>query len=455
MDGQDDPKDGRPASRPPPTELLFAKRLAEYTTLTGVRVGDELIDAIQPFESLTKDYTSRDLAALRKAVAKACRHVDRSTLVDVLDGRSPLRFDTGDRPGQLMRSSIKRVSASGWLAIFLGLLSLYLVVYFTQWEARAGKTIARLDEYFAFDYDGQVWHLAERISAIADDAAMNQPIPNVRSALVQNYLSTITHFRKFYSEQAMIYDEVGRLLVAPSFPAWPGHVTGWFRRFLDDEATGGPADADRSGAGSDLAEVEGRLDALSDEIAHVRAMLARDGSQPTQVRSEADNALANQHLEAIESQITRMSTLLGRDPMQIDDYADVRTKFTSYRTMLEERVSIIRSFVFPILFGAVGALLYNVVRYLTSYLSSPTFVELSMRVAFAVFAAIAISMLFIPSGLFGDVSNSKPAFVYLLCFFFGYSVDTFIRVLGNFEAFVSRKLAPPDEKAQAESAERT
>jgi len=101
----------------------------------------------------------------------------------------------------------------------------------------------------------------------------------------------------------------------------------------------------------------------------------------------------------------------------------------------------------PILYGALGAVLFCLVRMLDKDQISPKLSEVLLRMVFGAFAGFVVSTLFVPSGVFtGQFSGSTPG-ASLLSLVFGYSLDSFTALLTRLNQLVvdsTRKASPPD-----------
>lgn len=118
-----------------------------------------------------------------------------------------------------------------------------------------------------------------------------------------------------------------------------------------------------------------------------------------------------------------------------------RTKaaFPSTRQELAGLLDLTNRWTFAVIYGALGAVIFSLSRHLNAVISSPPLESTILRVLFAMFIAISVSMIFIPSSAFSVGNEISPTFVFLVCFVFGYSIDSFLRLLRRVDAWVSEK----------------
>lgn len=105
------------------------------------------------------------------------------------------------------------------------------------------------------------------------------------------------------------------------------------------------------------------------------------------------------------------------------------------RDLLLANVEITNKWTLPILYGALGAVLYVLARHFNPFAASLSLARVALRITFAMFVAVTISMLFVPANIMSPVIVSAPSGIFLLCFIAGYSTDTFIRFLAKLNTY--------------------
>jgi hypothetical protein len=162
---------------------------------------------------------------------------------------------------------------------------------------------------------------------------------------------------------------------------------------------------------------------------------------PTEQVPQTEELRASQHFHEIENTIDAISSTMGRQ-VTATAYEVNRVTFSTYKRTIESNIMIANRVLLPVLYGVLGAFLFNIVRYLSVDLANPSFIESFLRIVFAAFAAITVSMLLIPSQIVDVGAANNPTIVYLFCFLFGYSINAFIRLLERLESFLSGRFAP-------------
>ena len=79
------------------------------------------------------------LATLRIATQKACLAIEPYTRMQVLNGRSPIRFGR-------QRSWMTRLGFSGLVIVLIGMILLGSALHYTKWTTRAEVALYGIDE---------------------------------------------------------------------------------------------------------------------------------------------------------------------------------------------------------------------------------------------------------------------------------------------------------------------
>jgi hypothetical protein len=418
-------------------ELLLARRLAEYVTLSGNEVGDELIKALEPFES-PGEVSPTHIMRLRRAMRQVCNSLDRATVIAVLGGNSPLKASVG--------AKIKRLSFSGWITVLIGIVSIGLVVYLTHWETRGRQLLNNYSRYESFDYQNKMWNLVSRAYELQDQLS-DQPLPDISSASVREYAALVSEFRVFFTEEFRLINESRDMILESArlfsvfnpanWRSWMSDVSGelYARWVGGDQPTAAPPIVQDN-------EVEAQIQQLWVAIEDLKLNAFQDEPVvPTEQVPQTEELRASQHFHEIENTIDAISSTMGRQ-VTATAYEVNRVTFSTYKRTIESNIMIANRVLLPVLYGVLGAFLFNIVRYLSVDLANPSFIESFLRIVFAAFAAITVSMLLIPSQIVDVGAANNPTIVYLFCFLFGYSINAFIRLLERLESFLSGRFAP-------------
>jgi hypothetical protein len=113
------------------------------------------------------------------------------------------------------------------------------------------------------------------------------------------------------------------------------------------------------------------------------------------------------------------------------------------RDELLANIEITNKWMLPVLYGALGAVLYVLARHFNPFAPSLSLARVALRITFAMFVAVTISMLFVPTNVMSPTIVSTPSGIFLLCFIAGYSTDTFIRFLSKLNTYFAMPAARP------------
>jgi hypothetical protein len=108
---------------------------------------------------------------------------------------------------------------------------------------------------------------------------------------------------------------------------------------------------------------------------------------------------------------------------------------------LREQLNIVHLWALPILYGALGSIVYCMWRVLNPNVSGLGFIHPVMRTIFAGLAALTFSMLLVPSNILSVGVDLNRPLIYLLSFVFGYSIEAFVNTLNVLNTYVSGSIA--------------
>ncbi len=105
---------------------------------------------------------------------------------------------------------------------------------------------------------------------------------------------------------------------------------------------------------------------------------------------------------------------------------------------LLESQSVVHRWLLPTLHGALGAVIYCLVRAIREPFLLPLGPrDIMLRLFFGAFVGYLISALFLPTGIMGQPTSGAAPITSLAAFIFGYSIDSFIGLLDRVNTYVS------------------
>jgi hypothetical protein len=442
--------------------LVAARSTRNYCMLTGrsPEASNALIDALAPFDGDHEAIELENLTALRKAMREVCRGIDDYTLTKILDGDPPVRIgplrnhgrsdeSEGDIWSQIS-ARITRLWPPIWQRLVLpgtGILFLVLAMHYTHWSLNANILLSKLEDHLHTNVQDEIRDLivvAQSIDKLAGEAG--QPDPNnPAQKLFDQSLSKLTayHFTDvaLRAEAATSRAKFDAIVAATQFvKAVPLKV---FQPAPRPLSLDGTEMAEGKGAhttgsvilsGKNVADPPATPASLQKDIVDAAKIGATDigPQQPTEVAFKG-NERFREFVEVVAER-TR------RDPNANASYEEARLQLAQSASALSAKIAIANRWALPVLYGSLGAALFCLVRVLTPALSDLGPGRAFLRILFGAFAAMTLSMLFIPANVFAINAQSNSTLIFLACFLFGYSFDAVLAALGRLERFLQGRL---------------
>lgn len=444
-----------------------ARLLRDYVVYSGSDEGTDLIKALKAFDERPDLRDAEALATLREATRKACRSIEPHTLSQVLNGRSPIRF--GKR-----RSWIVRLGFSGFVVLLIGVFLLVSALHYTRWSTKAEVILASIDDHVSNDYSKLLHDFAQQSILVEAQLADADAAPALGQGSLDDFIETIDQLKYFHVRQRRLHEDVYFLLVNHSLLAEPkalvlNGIAAFERLFQADET------ADTQPTPSETAKDTPPLPSLSDlwrmnvkAIADLEKLQEQgDGEfageagidelkatleKVNNYVDELHMSRAGWSLDETQSDVAGKQfksyldlTTIWRARMGADEQVDPQRKKAAFQNMRQDLAGLLdltNRWYFPLIYGALGAVIFSLSRHLNVTLSSPPLETTILRVLFASFAAISISMIFIPSSAFSIGQEISPAFMFLVCFIFGYSIESFLKLLRRIDTGISERLIP-------------
>lgn len=369
--------------------------------------------ALQPFERPgdTADPTDAEIATLARAFQdahdKALSAVDGYTLNEVLKGRSPHRY----------RSSI----LGSFSLTALGVLLVMSAFYFSNWASRATFAISEAEAFVEFDHFNSIMKLIE-LESYFEEIEPSVVNSDMEPQLV--YLEGLTSLKAHYHQEALLPGKMSQLIeeVNP--------ISQRSKRWWVDYCRA-----------PDKAELPVFLRTIG------LLFSCPNGNRQMGAGLTRSIAIAEPETRAFRLRIDEINQL-QRDTMEIagrrplNEYISSFYKVQTQMQTLTEWLNVVYLWALPIIYGALGSIVYCMWRVLNPNLAAVGGLYAVMRTAFAGLAALTLSMLLVPSNILTIGADMNRPLVYLLSFVFGYSIEAFVSTLNTLNTYLSQSLTP-------------
>lgn len=458
--------------------LKAARATRDYCMVTG-RGGEraeKLIDALAPFDGDTNGVSLEHLIDLRKAMRDVCRHIDDYTLTQILDDNPPVRIGPVQMPthvddgkAEWFVRAVARTRAAWptfWQRVVLpglAIVLLLLAMHYTHWSFNANLLLNRLDDHIATDVHEEIRDLIVVARAIEANG-VDETAPSAGTPAQKVFNETMSKLTAYHHLEYNLHYEttaaVGRFdavtatrealrgLPAKFFggrsaPPPPTSTTETTVAATAPEATAAEADT--------LVDAVRKIDReTSEKIADTR-----EGASEVLVALPAEAAKDAEEIALVKMAMSGHNGFLeivahiaektGRNTRVFPgDHVVTRLELLRVAQDLKENISVANRFALPMIYGSLGAALFCLVRVLTPSLSDLGPARAFLRILFGAFAAMTLSMLFIPANIFTINEQSNPTLIFLACFLFGYSFDAVLSALHRMEAFLQGRLQPQE-----------
>ena len=379
--------------------------------------------ALQPFERAAddKEPTDQDISHLssefQKAHDSALNSVDGYTLNEVLKGRSPHIY-----------------SRSVWGSALLTLAGVILVgiaFFFSNWASRATFTISEAETFVGFDHFDSVMKLVE-LEAFFEDVGGTRDSPHMEPQVV--YLEGIASLTAHYNDEVVLLHKMGKLIEEMS-PYETRRNALFITYCRAEDPSSLPLFTRAMGL---LFTCPPKPSATGKSRSLTGAQAAAAPPQGFREQIDEITALQQQTME-----------YAGRRPL--NNYVVSYKKMQSQMQILRDLVSVVHLWALPIIYGALGSIVYCMWRVLNPNLASLGGLYVIMRTAFAGLAALTLSMLLVPSNILTVGVELNRPFIYLLSFIFGYSIEAFVGTLNTLNTYLSHNLTPKPRKQPPET----
>jgi hypothetical protein len=414
-----------------------AKRVRDYGIRSGSLPNTDLIEALVPFDGESWTSEPKALAALRKAALSTFSVIDPITLRSVLHGVDPTLRD----PAASKAPFLRRVFSRGNVLIGVAIVVIALAFHYTYWARKADAVLATAREIGQTDYPSQMRRMVEvalLVEASSADSAADETIPNIFNTEIASFVTSAETLQFYQVSQQQFLVEAAQVLRDNSpFLAISDSLRGTFLRAFAGMLR--PQTQQPGATGPSANDVPPDLAEQTAETAAVDAVLREKATPPAE---ETTQPAALRHYRGYLSDVDRISSAIGLSNIGLSNFAALRATQLNYQKQIVIRTEITNRWVLPMLYGALGAIVYSIVRLLNPFLVSPPLRTSLLRVLFGAFTGITISMLFGPASLFDLGGQPIAASLLLICFLFGYSIDSFLALLRRGDDYLSSALKP-------------
>ncbi|WP_432817256.1 hypothetical protein [Sulfitobacter sp. JB4-11] len=404
-----------------------ARRLRDHLLRVEGQDSTPLGIALQPFEGKAENTPTTDeeiaalAAAFQKAHDSALNSIDGYTLNEVLLGRSPYSHRT---------SPLGSFSLTA-----LGVVLVMTAFFYSNWASRATFTISEAEDFISFDHFNRVMKLVELEAYFEDLTQPGEARNHMEPQLL--YLEGLTSLSEHYNDEVVLLHKMGQLIEEVNV--------------VDSNLVRMRVTYCRADDKSDLSVLTRIVGSLYTCVQPSSMVGSRTRSLSAKGAEVEISGFREQIGEINKLQQVTME-LAGRRPL--NNYVASYKKAQSQMQVLTEWLNVVHLWALPIIYGALGSIVYCMWRVLNPNLAAVGGLYAIMRTAFAGLAALTLSMLLVPSNVLAIGVDLNRPLVYLLSFIFGYSVEGFVSTLNMLNTYLSHNLTPKPRRAATKTSDR-
>ncbi|MBM7066975.1 hypothetical protein [Actibacterium sp. 188UL27-1] len=405
-----------------------ARHLRDHLLHVEGQDSAKLVEALQPFDTteMAAQASAEEVRSLnatfQAAYDSALGSVDGYTLNEVLKGRSP---------------HIRRPSLAGSVVLTaIGICLVITAFHFSYWSNRTTFVLSEAEKFVQFDHFQSVMKLIE-LENYFDKTEQSPASPDLEPQLV--YLEGISALKYHYHEEATLPGKMLELNgnINPVGQQW----TAMWRSYC-------------AGLGPDrLSASQGWLSWIAHcakprqgtQQASGVAYLSADTKIAALTPSDSGVSLFQEKIAEIAQ--LQQATMVNAKRIPNGDYVRSQYFVGSMMQTLKELLNVVHLWALPIIYGALGSIVYCMWRVLNPNVAAYGFLYCLMRTAFAGLAALTLSMLLVPSNVLTIGVDLNRPLIYLLSFIFGYSIEAFVSTLNLLNTYLSTNLTPKPRRA--------
>ena len=401
-----------------------ARYLRDHLLHVEGQDGTALTNALQPFDrddtldTVTDDQIQALSSAFQTAYDSALQAVDGYTLNEVLKGRSPHSY---------------RASIPGSVVLtFIGVILVLTAFHFSYWSNRTSFILVESEKFMNFNHFQSVMKLVE-LENYFDQIQEGPQTPDLEPQLV--YLEGISALRSHYTDEQELPRKMSDRII--EFNPISNRWDKWKRRYCS-----GLTAADWEGGRSLLS----RVFACPEPMERRAQVLGFSPSGTRSLTGVVDTVTTSFRTKLSQIEALQRETMSAAGRAMYQDYARSQYQVRGLAHELSERLNIVHRWALPIIYGALGSIVYCMWRVLNPNVAPVGLLYAIMRTAFAGLAALTLSMLLIPSNLFSIGADVNRPLTYLVAFIFGYSIEAFVSTLNVVNTYLSTNLTPKPKR---------
>ncbi len=425
----------------PTTTVTEAQRLRDYLLHRGGVDQKNLIVALKPFEEqssvapnnsfqIKQDDYSKLFLAFQEVKERCNTVVDDITLNEVLRGKSPYNCPQN------------AIATAG--VTIAGVLLVTLAIYFTTWSQGASYLLAEAKEFENFDHFSRMNRLIELAEMVDFDepSSVNKLSPTdsdhdlAPEELV--FFEGLQEFRRHYAREAALFNDMGSHIKSVS-PISASAAS--FRRKFCPPSVYAKEGKRPPPVLSVWHGFIGCITPIPDESKSPppagNQKLLGDGSiavGPWNDLPAFKSITRYQGIQAVAMQYA--------ERRQRDNYSKTIEQVRNWSEGLRSSIALVSQLLLPIVYGALGSIVYCMWRLLNPATSPLGFWHTLLRAAFAGLAALTLSALIVPSNVLAVGTEVTKPFIYLLSFIFGYSLEAFVNTLNALNQVLLARIGP-------------
>jgi hypothetical protein len=395
--------------------VVNARKLRDYGLFRPLVGFPELVSALRGFDARPIDDNADAFEKLQIAFANSGRSVDPETLNALLSDELPLPYLSGEYATKT--KFLNGLSATVVSAVLIGFFFLTAALHFTRATIEASALIAKMDDILAVDFQARIDTLVGLLRSIekqepVETGGVTTVDVDVMARTAAETLGQLEEIQyQFNYAEAILqnmrpanarfgYDAPRKMWFAVSQWLTPATAEARPMEAVNPADEGGAAE-DPTITNASAAPDPGFGSAMNSYSLLVEKI--RKYVYPSSDR-------------AVSPLFKIMAYELERDGLM-------------------RNVELTNKWTLPVIYGALGAVLYVLARHFNPFVSSLSFARVMLRITFAMFVAVTISMLLVPTRIIVPELTTSPTLVFLLCFVAGYSSETFIRFLSQLNAY--------------------
>lgn len=388
-----------------------ARLIADYGRLSGAFKTDEFFAAVAEAERLeTRTISDPAIVRLQKHLNDAAKLIPFTTFAALHRDWSP-------------RRSTRK---SAWMSAMLVALSIILMAATAQLTYiynRGVSLLSDVNELQRQDTEQRFGHLVRQIWSARNDPDIVRNVSD--SAVARESIYNLDYdLRKLNTTISDTSLRVSDFLFRATFPLVGMHrAYCLYARFMAAQAEQNRFAAAGCGYGEQS----------YDNLPYLAVKCPAPREKSLTVSDEPSQAVATDILGEYER---ASAGLFCRGSITVDPKS-IHLSLTQHTEQIAQTISPYALWILPALYGALGALMFQMRRILDPLCPNPQFIGLLHRVALGALAGMILAWFLAPDARFGTDVAGIGFGLFSFAFLFGFSIDVFFTVLDEFVAFAN------------------